>query len=138
MKKINACLFVTLIVVVVLFVCLILVRDTINRHQYAHFEQVTLEKTQELMQANLTAVRQVEHLSEEVASMAVRLDSLQTRYGTDSVKWAQRELLSHRRLEQTKKQLNESVRNQTFQRDGPPRGRPAIPALRRSRLDSLP
>lgn len=121
MKRINLYLFVTLMVVVVLFVCLILVRDTINRHQYAHFEQVTLEKTQELMQAN-------EHLSEEVASMAVRLDSLQTQYGNDSVKWAQRALLSHRRLEQTQKQLNESVRKQSFK----------IPTLRRSRLDSLP
>ena len=120
MKRINTCLFVTLLVIVLLFVGLILVRDTMNRHHYEHFEQATLEKTQQLVSSN-------EQLSQQITWMTLRIDSLQVQYQQDSTRWAQRALINHRRLEQARNQLNESVRNQ----------KTYIPQLQRSTLDSL-
>ena len=115
MKRINTCLFVTLMLIVGLFIGLILVRDAMNRHHYDHFEQATLEKTRQLDSL-------VGHQARQITWMSVRMDSLRSQYKEDSTRWAQRALLNHRRLEQTRKQLDESVQKQKV----------TVPKLRRS------
>ena len=112
MKRLNTFLFTALAGLLLVFIGWVMVRDTINRHQYERAEQATLEKIerQDQLIASLTShQRQIQHT----------LDSIKRLYRHDSTLWQRRQrqlLINHRQtlqqLSQTRSQLNESVRRQ--------------------------
>lgn len=123
MKRLNAFLFAALAALLIVFIGWVMVRDTINRHQYERAEQATLVKIerQDQLIASLTDhQRHIQHT----------LDSIKRLYRHDSTLWQRRQrqlLINHRQtlqqLTQTRSQLNESVRRQRVVVPVPPHRR---------------
>lgn len=115
MKKINACLFIAMVILVALFVCLVLVRDRMNRHQYERFEQLTLQKIEHQGSENQRLRIRVNHMEAVVDSLTTRANG----YADDSLRWLEQQRYLHtqymqtlKKLKRTEKQLDESIRSQ--------------------------
>lgn len=119
MKRLNTVFFIALVALITVFIGVILVRDAINRHQYERFEQATLQKTEWLEAQNQQLTVHLARMEATMDSLRSRLHGKQTHYLSDSTRWTEQQeelLLRHRRtleeLRQTRKKLNESIRNQ--------------------------